>query len=415
MSRDAVDLVIVGAGAAGLAAAIFAARRAPAARVVLVDGARRIGAKVLISGGGRCNVTNRHVAASDFWGGPRRVVASVLRAFPAQRSIEFFERLGVPLHEEERGKLFPDSNRARSVLDALLGEAGRLGVAIASGVPARSVERGDGHWRVQAGDAGWDARRVILATGGLSVPKTGSDGSGLRMAEALGHAIVPTTPALVPLKLEGTFHEALSGVSHEAAIEIAGDGKVVERVSGPLLWTHFGISGPAALDASRHWLRVVEEGRIPGARLSFTPGLDFAAIDGALTPKPGDRAPATVRAFLCARLPAAVADAMLAALAIAGGWRLAQLPRDERRRLVHALTAWELRVAGSRGYNYAEATAGGVALDEVDHRTLESRRRPGLHFAGEILDVDGRLGGFNFQWAWSSGFVAGTAAGAGLT
>jgi predicted Rossmann fold flavoprotein len=414
MCRAPVDLAIVGAGAAGLASAIFAARRAPGRRVAIFDGARRIGAKILISGGGRCNVTNRRVSASDFWGGSRRVVSSVLHACPADRSIAFFEELGVRLHEEERGKLFPDSNRARDVLDALLGEVGRLGVEIIAGHPVSAVQPEGDLWRVHAAGGPWTARRLVLASGGLSVPKTGSDGSGLQMAASLGHTVVPTTPALVPLKLDGTFHSPLSGVSHEASIEVTADGRLVARLSGPLLWTHFGISGPAALDASRHWHRVVADGRDARVRVSFMPGADFAAADRALLASASGNPATTVRAFLAARLPAAVADTLLSALSLAGTVRLAQLPRDDRRRLVHALTAWELPIAGSRGYNYAEATAGGVALDEVEPRTLESRKRCGLHFAGEMLDVDGRLGGFNFQWAWSSAWVAGNAAAAAL-
>ncbi len=211
MSRDAVDLAIIGAGAAGLATAIFAARRARGRAIVVFDGARRIGAKILISGGGRCNVTNRDVSASDFWGGPRRFVESVLRAFPAARTVGFFDELGVRLHEEERGKLFPDSNRARTVLDAMLEELRRLDVPVIPGEPVVSVAPDGDRWRMETGSERWTARRLVLATGGLSVPKTGSDGSGLRMAASLGHTIVPTTPALVALVLEGSFHAAAVG------------------------------------------------------------------------------------------------------------------------------------------------------------------------------------------------------------
>jgi len=185
----------------------------------------------------------------------------------------------------------------------------------------------------------------------------------------------------------------------------------VVRLRGPLLWTHFGISGPLALDTSRHWLRAQLEGRGAAARLSFVPDLDFALVERALLVVPGAGAPRSLRALLAGWLPAAVADAILASLALDGSLRLAHLARDDRRRLAHALTAWELPITGSRGYNYAEATAGGVALGEVDRRTMESTRHAGLHLVGEMLDVDGRLGGFNFQWAWSSGWVAGEAIG----
>ena len=282
------------------------------------------------------------------------------------------------------------------------------------GEPVVSVAPDGDRWRMETGSERWTARRLVLATGGLSVPKTGSDGSGLRMAASLGHTIVPTTPALVALVLEGSFHLLLSGVSHEAAVEVTADGKTVARLVGPLLWTHFGISGPAALDASRHWLRAVARDQRAGARLSFLPGMDFAAVERMLVAAVASSPASTVRATVASRLPGAVADALLDALALNGGLQLAQFPRDDRRRLAHALTGWDLRITGSRGYNYAEATAGGVALDEVDHRTMESRRHQGLHLVGEILDVDGRLGGFNFQWAWSSAWVAGNAAAVAL-
>jgi predicted Rossmann fold flavoprotein len=410
MSRDAADLVIVGAGAAGLATAIFAARRAPARRVVILDGAARIGAKILVSGGGRCNLTNRSVTPSDYWGGSRRFIASVLRAFSPERTEAFFRELGVALHEEERGKLFPDSNRSRDVLDALTAETQRLGVRLVAGERVNAVLPDGSGWVVRTRTGAWRCGRVVLATGGLSLPKSGSDGRGLDMAASLGHTVVPTTPALVPLLLDGAFHRPLCGISHDAAITIESSGKSLARLQGPLLWTHFGISGPAALDASRHWLRAeLGGGPRPSATLSFVPSLDFAGVDAALAAG-ASQGRGSLRALLSAWLPAAVGGSVLETVRLDGALRPSQLAREDRRRLTHALTAHPLPVTGSRGYTYAEVTAGGVDLDEVEPRTLESRRAPGLYFAGEILDVDGRLGGFNFQWAWSSGWVAGQAA-----
>jgi len=399
------DTVIVGAGAAGLATAIFAARRDPGCRVLVLDGARRIGAKILVSGGGRCNVTNREVTASDFNGGDRRIVASVLQAFPALAAAEFFRGIGVPLHEEEDGKLFPDSNRARTVLDALLAEAERLGVAVAGERRVESLRRAEDGFVVGAGAEAVAARRVVLATGGRSLPKTGSDGIGLVLAASLGHTIVPTTPALAPLLLEGDFHGRLSGVSHPAAISIESGGRRAVRVAGSLLWTHFGISGPAALDASRHWHRAALDGAVRTS-VSFAPGLDGGAVERRLLDASAAHPASMPRTALAAWLPAAVADAILETLGTDPSQRLGQMARDERRRLARAIVDWELRVTGSRGYNYAEATAGGVALGEIHRGTMASRRCPGLYLVGEMLDVDGRLGGFNFQWAWSSAWVA---------
>src|SRR5688572_29860977 len=192
------DLLIVGGGAAGLATAIFAARADPLLRVRCLDGARRLGAKILVSGGSRCNVTNRHVNASDFWGGGSRAVARVLRAFPEVRTVEFFAELGVALHEEEHGKLFPDSHRARTVLEALIREADHRGVIVQCERRVSDVQRlGGGFLVVTAGET-FRAAHVVLATGGLSLPKTGSDGGGYELAARLGHGRVQTTPALVP-------------------------------------------------------------------------------------------------------------------------------------------------------------------------------------------------------------------------
>jgi predicted Rossmann fold flavoprotein len=407
-ARDPViDIAIVGGGAAGLTTAIIAAGRLPRARIVVFDGASRVGAKILVSGGGRCNVTNRHVVAADFWGGERRFIDSVLRAFSAADAVRFFEGLGVGLHEEEHGKLFPDSGRARTVLDALIEAARQSRVDIRLGRRVAAVRRGsDGVFGLRLADSSAVARRVVLAAGGLSLPKSGSDGGGLALAAALGHRIVPTTPALAPLVLAGAFHRPLAGVSHEAALSVTVDGRRSVRLSGPLLWTHFGVSGPLALDASRHWHRATLEGGQVSVHLSFVPERDSAGIERGLLETAAARPSATVRGALAEFLPAAVAGGLLQAIGIDAGLRLAHLPREDRRRLAGALVSWELPVTGSRGYTYAEATAGGVALDDVDRGTMASKRCEGLFFAGEILDVDGRLGGFNFQWAWSSAFVA---------
>jgi predicted Rossmann fold flavoprotein len=418
-----LDVAIVGGGAAGLATAIFAARfSGRTGDVAILDGATRLGAKILVSGGGRCNITNRDVRPGDYWGGDRRFIESVLRAFSAADAERFFSDLGVTVHEEERGKLFPDSNSSRAVLSALVSSASALGVETRTSCRVEDVQVCDEGFRVVSSGVGNVlARRVVLATGGVSLPKSGSDGGGLRIAERLGHRIVPTCPALVPLLLDGTFHRALSGVSHEAAITVSAAGATTRSsegrspsrrpprpvtVRGPLLWTHLGVSGPAALDASRHWHRAALDGEAVRTRLSFLPGLDYAEAEQWVMAAASARPSATVRTVLAERLPGAVVEALHRAIALEPGIRLAHLSRDARRELVHALTAWDLPVTGSRGYNYAEATAGGVALDEVDRGSMASRIRPGLFFAGEVLDVDGRLGGFNFQWAWSSAFVA---------
>jgi predicted Rossmann fold flavoprotein len=403
--------VIAGAGAAGLATAIFARRSNASRSVLLLDGAKQPGAKILVSGGARCNVTNTSVAETDFWGGRRSIVRQILRAFPADRTVAFFATLGVPLHEEADGKLFPDSNRARDVLEALLREAGAAGATLLAGRRVLDVLPSPNGFRIVTAQGEIDAARVVLATGGRSLPKSGSDGAGLEIARRLGHTVVETTPGLTPLLLaadEG-IHRELSGVAQHVELTVWIDGAAAERVPGAMLWTHFGVSGPAALNASRHWLRARVEGRAVTITVNFCGGADFDAIDREWTARAAARPTTSVLHALAAAMPASAAGALLRQLSIDGGCALAHFTRDDRRRLAHALTAWPLQVAGARGYNYAEVTAGGVALPEIDPATMESRVCPGLFLVGEMLDVDGRIGGFNFQWAWASAKVAGTA------
>ncbi len=399
-------IAVVGAGAAGLATAIFAARRGAAGPIVLLDGAVRLGAKILVSGGGRCNVTNRVVTDRDFRGGSRHVVRRVLGAFPAHAAVEFFRELGVTLHEEEDGKLFPDSNRARTVLGALVGEAERRGVSIRPGHRVSALAREGRGFRLETNKGPISADAVALATGGLSLPKTGSDGTGYAIAESLGHTLVPRTPALVPLVLEGGFHARLAGVSQEAELTVRSPGKASVRQRGALLWTHFGVSGPVALDTSRFWHAARRDGASVRVTASLLPGRQFDEVDAGLLAMARESPHRALKSALSAWLPAAVGEAVPAALGLEADVRLGRLAREARRSLVRALLEWELPVRDSRGWNYAEVTAGGVPLDEIDPATMASRRSPGLFLVGEILDVDGRLGGFNFQWAWSSGWVA---------
>jgi len=403
-----LDVVVVGAGAAGLAAAIFSARLKPERRVTILDGAAKVGAKILVSGGGRCNVTHEAVAPTDFWGGSPNVVRRILAAFPVDRTIAFFKEIGVALHVEDRGKLFPDSNSAHTVLDSLLAEAKRLDVDLRSSHRVQAIARRDDLFHLSTSGGDLTARKVVLATGGLSLPKTGSDGGGYKLAVSLGHTLVSTTPGLEPLLLEGDFHVGLSGIALPVELVVRAAGRKPASLEGPMLWTHFGISGPAALDASRHWQRATLEGDAVTVTANLLPGHDFAALEAKLLQLAQAQPRTQLHNVLATLLPAKVAEAVLARLRVRGETTMANVSRDDRRSLVKGLLEWPLPITGGRGYNFAEVTAGGVPLAEVDPSTLESRRCPGLYFTGEILDVDGRLGGFNFQWAWSSAWVVAT-------
>jgi predicted Rossmann fold flavoprotein len=403
------DLAVVGAGAAGLMAAIQAARARPGLSIVLLDGARTLGAKILVAGGGRCNVTHHEVSPEDFAGGSRHAIARVLRQLPIDRTIEFFRAAGVELKREATGKLFPVTDRARTVLDALLGAARGAGVEIRFPAKVIAVEAGAKGFQLRVDGGSLVASRVILATGGRALPKSGSDGNGYALAAFLGHGLTPHVfPALVPLLLPaGHFLRELSGIAVEARLEVrAGGGRRLAVHRGALLCTHFGISGPVVLDASRHYLAAKLEDAESELRVSFLPDLDRIAVETELLAL--DRR--TLQAWLSERLPDRLGLALAANAGITTPISGNQLTRHHRRRVLESLLELHLPVAGDRGFEHAEATAGGVPLDEVHLATMESRRTPGLHLCGELLDVDGRIGGFNFQWAWASGASAGRGA-----
>ena len=418
------DVAIVGAGAAGLFASVWAGRTAAAgSRVVAFDGARKLGAKILVAGGGRCNVTHHVVSEHDFAGSTPPAIRKVLRRFPVEQVVQFFAEAGVELKQEETGKLFPVSDSARTVLAALVGQATAAGAELVHPARVTAIEplptsEPGGDEAAVAGaatpvrvrlitDAGsCTARRVILCTGGKSLPKSGSDGFGHELARALGHTITqPVVPALVPLLLPaGHWIREFSGLTLPTTVTLAAaTGRQLMATTGSTLCTHLGLSGPAVLDISRHWL--VRRQADPDVRLTLNwlPGETAESIDQLL--QAAGRGPLAV---LRQRLPERLARQLCEQ---AGAAVSSDLPRASRRALVQAVTATPLPVTGDRGFTVAEATAGGVPLNEVNLKTMESRVCPGLYLAGEVLDVDGRIGGFNFQWAWASGFVAGTAAG----
>ena len=411
-------MVIVGAGAAGLMAGIWAGRSAPGspgARIIALDGARSLGAKILVAGGVRCNVTHFEVDERAYAGTSRPMIGKVLRRFPVRRTVEFFEELGVHLKQEETGKLFPTTDRARDVLAALLTASRDAGVEIRFPWRVGSVERdGDGFIVREAAPGGAEIReiragRVILATGGKALPKTGSDGAGYAIARGLGHSITERVfPALAPLVLpQGHFLMELSGVAAPATVEVrSGTGKRVASFTNALLCTHFGLSGPAALDVSRWW--TASKAEDPGSKLvvNWLPGETPETFDKSLLAQPAAGAMRPLRE----RLPERLAKALLGHAGIGLGERISNLSKDRRAAMVAAITELIVPVSGDRGYTYAEATAGGIPLSELDLGTMESKVCPGLHVCGEVCDVDGRVGGFNFQWAWASGHVAGVGA-----
>ena len=402
------DVVVIGGGAAGLMAAVFAGRAG--ARVVVLEKTRKGGKKIVVSGGGRCNVlpsvADERLFVTD---SSPRLLGRILASWPLADQRRFFEDdLGVPLAlEAETGKLFPASNRATDVRDALVDAAGVADVRFDADVA--DLEGGDGAWTttLRSGEA-FASRAVVVATGGLSVPKTGSDGWGLRLARQTRHRVEPTYPALAPLTAEPAPHAGLSGVSVPAAHVRVPLGKGAFETSGGFLFTHRGYSGPAVLNVSHLTALGRARGEAPAVEVRWS-GLEAGAWRAALQ-EPGR---GLVAATLRAELPTRLADRLLEDAGVPADRNRADLRKDERRRLLAALTAYRLPWTGDEGYKKAEVTGGGVGLGEVDTRTLESRRRPGLFFAGEVLDAFGPIGGYNFLWAWATGRLAGLGAASG--
>ena len=396
--------VIVGAGAAGIVAAIFASARSP---VTVIERTSDGGRKILISGGGRCNILpvtlepDRFVTES-----PAHLLRGMLRAWPLSGQREFFEReVGIPLTlEEKTGKLFPLSGRARDVRDGLIDLARRRGVEFQWDTSLTGLAPTSNGWCVATTRGEIHARAVVLATGGLSVPKTGSDGAGIHIAARLGHVLHDTYPALTPLiDAPGTF-ASLSGVSLNVRLRAKWRGKSGEA-SGGFLFTHGGYSGPSVLDLSHVAVRsrMSEDDAAHAAVLRVA----WSAKDAGEWQRELATSTGLVVTTVARHLPQRLAVRLLEEAGIPGDRRAAELRRDERAALLDALTAFVLPWTGDEGYKKAEVTGGGIALDQVNPRTLESRHHAGLFLCGEMLDAFGPIGGHNFAWAWSTGRAAG--------
>ena len=400
-------VAIIGAGAAGSMAAIFAA--SAGAETLLLETTRDGGRKILISGGGRCNILPARVDERRFvTDSSPNTLRKILRSWPLPEQVAFFEReLNLPLvEEEESAKLFPVSNRARDVRDGLLALAARRGARFMPETRVVGIAPTSSGWSVESdGAPPLSVDAVVVASGGLSVPSTGSDGRGLAILARLGHTIHPTYPALTPVVAEPAPFGALAGISLPVTVTARDDGRSAIATGG-FLFTHRGYSGPAVLDVSHVLVRSRIKGE-SGARLVVRwTRLDEAGWEAALKPE----GTGTVAGLLRHELPERLAEAIAGMAGVPSSRTLAQLRRDERLRLIEVLVRGDLPWTADEGYKKAEVTGGGASLAEIDPRTMESRRHPGLFLCGEVLDAFGPIGGYNFLWAWATGRAAGNAA-----
>jgi predicted Rossmann fold flavoprotein len=396
------DVIIVGAGAAGLMTAIQAAEGGLS--VLLLEGQKKVGAKILMSGGTRCNVTNKSVSEKDFNSEQIIYVRNVLRSFTNTDTIGFFKDLGVEMVLEPTGKYFPSTHSGKTILEALLRKVNSAkNVTLLCEHKVKAAGRDEGVFILKGDHFHYHGRNIVLTTGGLSYPSTGSDGTGFRLAQSFGHSMIETSPALTPLTTNDEDSKYLSGITQEVRLTLMTDGQRHFSCRESFLFTHFGFSGPAALDISRHYLRALGPKQIIA---NFIPDHDENSLQKYLGTVQQDSPRKTLKNVLIELMPQRLADLILKKAGIEAALRMNQLDKAARQRLITQCVYYPLDVTGVLGYSKAEVTAGGIDWAEINPKTLESKLVPGLFFAGEILDVDGRIGGFNFQWSWASGFTA---------
>lgn len=391
---DKRDVIIIGAGAAGMMCAIEAGKRGR--RVLIIDHAKAPGEKIRISGGGRCNFTNINAGPKNFLSQNPHFCKSALARYTPRDFLGMVESHGIAWHEKTLGQLFCDHS-AKDIIAMLLKEMRAAGAELRLATGVISVERSQSGFRIMTSDGPLEARSLVIATGGKSIPKMGATSFAYRIAEQFGLRIVETRPALVPLALDPLTlaeHDGLPGVSVEV---VACYGKAAFREA--MLFTHRGLSGPAILQISSFW----REGE--DITLHLQPGLDVAEVLSAARKVKGRQAVLTV---LAEHMPRKLAQLLVKQTGVDG--TLAELSTRKIEALAEHIRRWKVRPAGSEGYRTAEVTLGGVDTDDLDSRSMAAKSVPGLYFIGEAVDVTGWLGGYNFQWAWASGYAAGQTA-----
>ena len=404
-------IVVIGGGAAGLFAAIQLGRALPG-EVLLLERTARVGKKLLATGNGRCNLSNAHLDNSRFHTvapQSRARMEQVLAQFDGQRTLDFFASIGVVSVEEERGKMYPASGQASAVLDLMRIECQRAGVLEQCGGAASSVTPLPGGFSIEIeGEKPCQAEVVLLAAGSCASPSLGSDGSGYALAQALGHSMTATYPAIVPIETQTTAIRSLKGCKCQAEVSLMAGEDCLRTEQGELLFTEYGLSGPPVLQLAEALGAAQQrhEQRPLALRLNLLPHWTADALRLALQIRLAEQGYRSINDFLTGWLPKQVARALCKDSGISDMERLAySLGADELNTLADRLQGWNIPAKGNRSFEKAQVCAGGLRLDEWDE-TLQSRHRPGLFAAGEILDVHGDSGGYNLQWAWSSAFVA---------
>lgn len=410
MSKSKSKIIVVGGGAAGLLAAIVAGRCG--AQVTILERNQRVGKKILATGNGRCNLTNMDMDIGHFHGSSAKFAFTALQQFNNYQAIEFFEQLGIFHKVEERGKVFPFSNQASSVLDVLRHELERLGVETIVEAEVKEINKlKKGFDIIIKNGQKFFAHKVILATGGKAAPNLGSTGSGYELAEKLGHHLVEPYPALVQLKLAEPFLKQIKGIKFDGAAAILVDKKSMAKAQGEILFTEYGISGPPIFDLSRtaaQWLHKNKQVRLKVSIITHLSREELAQyIQKRFRDNPTKNLVFSFVGFINKQLiPVLLKQAGISDI----NKKVAEVTSAEREKILDILQNWQFEVIGTNTWTAAQVTAGGVDVRDINAQTMESKIVPGLYFAGEIMDIDGDCGGYNLQWAWSSGYAAGKSA-----
>ncbi|HHW04199.1 MAG TPA: NAD(P)/FAD-dependent oxidoreductase [Thermoanaerobacterales bacterium] len=401
------EVMVVGGGAAGMMAAISA--RMHGARVAILERNPRVGKKILATGNGRCNFTNIYTDAEHYHGKNPKFIYGALFQFDVSKTIAFFEKLGIAHKVEDGGRVFPMSDQASSVLDVLLYELNRLGVEICCNCFVKKMRKTDNCFVLETEDGKhFCGQKVILACGGKAMPSTGSDGSGYELSRQMGHRITDIFPALVQLKLEGKFFKQIEGVKIIGTAEVLSSNKSMAKDSGDILFANYGVSGPPILQVSRKAGELLQEGKEAVLKVTVINNFSHKELVELLSRRFKNMPEKTVEFSLVGLVNKRLIRVLLKEAGIKDlNAPVSALSSSDVQKIARILTDWRFRISGTRSWPSAQVTAGGVDTADIDPRTMESRLVKGLFFAGEIMDIDGECGGFNLQWAWSSGFTAG--------
>ncbi|MGI6066364.1 MAG: NAD(P)/FAD-dependent oxidoreductase [Bacillota bacterium] len=400
-------VIIVGGGASGMMAAISARQRK--ADVTILERNPRIGKKILVTGNGRCNFTNINANTGCYHGTNPQFASKVLTDFSVEETIEFFEKLGIAHKVESLGKVFPMSDQASSVLDLLMYELNKTGVNIICNAYVKEIKKTGKSFTIKLEDGtAFQGDRVIIATGGKAMPSTGSDGNGFDLARKLGHTIVDVFPGLVQLKLEGDFLKQIQGVKFVGTAEILHNNQPLAKDRGDILFANYGVSGPPILQISRKAGELIHANKEAVLKISIIDTISKKDLKELLTVRFLSTPDKTAEFSLVGLINKRLIRVLLKEAGIKDlRCPVGKLSSDERKKIVDILTDWKFKVRGTKGWTSAQVTAGGVSTKEINPSTMESKIIKGLFWAGEIIDIDGQCGGFNLQWAWSTGYISG--------